>query len=206
MKFNRLVTFGDSFTYGQDMPDNERTWNRPSKHAWPAVVGKKLDIYDVLNVALPGASNKYIANTVLDFEFKKHDLVLILWSWHNRYHIFDNRKIYGQKIGTWNTRHNKTAEMYYRYLYNEADSIKQSLIYINHTSDYLKYKKIKNFHGLLDEDIRRTAETCSWNRTEFLPFRVNLVDYASDGLHPGKESHVQIARQMWINMKGQLRD
>lgn len=206
MKFNRLITFGDSFTYGESMPDNYRKVNQPSEFAWPNVIARKLDIVDVVNCAIPGASNKYISKSILDFKFKKYDLVLVLWSWHNRWHVYNNQSLHKQKIGLWKINHNKISDLYYRHFYEENDSIDQSLIYINHASDYLKYKKVKNFHAFLDEDLQKTALNCKWHRTEILPFRVNFVDYANDGSHPGVKSHVQIARQVWINMKGQLND
>jgi hypothetical protein len=206
MKFNRLVTFGDSFTYGENMPDNVRKTNKPSEYAWPSVVAKKLDVNDIVNCAIPGASNKYISKSILDFKFQKHDLVLVLWSWHNRWHVFNNNNLHKQKIGLWKTKYDKTSDLYYRYFYNEEDSIRQSLIYVNHVNDYLKHKKVKNFHAFLDEDMQINAQKYEWHRTEILPFRVRLVDYANDGSHPGVKSHIQIAKQVWINMKGQLYD
>lgn len=204
--YNRLVAFGDSFTYGEHLPDNlENSFDSPSEYSWPNVIAKSLDV-PCVNLALPGGSNKYIANSILDFEFKKGDIILILWSWHNRFHVFDNRLPVGSKIGTWNIRNKKYSDAYYKHIYNEFDSIKQSVIYINHTNDYLKTKKIKHFHALLDSDIKDYLKTCSFNRTEFMEYNVDFIDFANDGRHPGIKSQHQMAKTIWLNIKGQLKN
>lgn len=60
-----IVAIGDSFTYGDELPD-------PSTQAWPALLGKKLN-KPVLNLGVPGSGNaritKEIINRVINGEY-----------------------------------------------------------------------------------------------------------------------------------------
>ena len=53
-----LYTIGDSFTYGDELPDRSK--------AWPYLVAKALG-YTVDNLAQPGASNDYIVRTTVNY-------------------------------------------------------------------------------------------------------------------------------------------
>ena len=77
---SRLITFGDSFTYGHHLVDN-------NKQAWPAVLGTIMNL-PVVNVAQPGSSNVEILAEILNFEFKDNDLVIIGWTFVERDIVF----------------------------------------------------------------------------------------------------------------------
>jgi hypothetical protein len=74
-----LYTIGDSFTYGDELPDRSK--------AWPYLVAKALG-YTVDNLAQPGASNDYIVRTTVNY-LNTHtpDLVIIGWTIEDRLEI-----------------------------------------------------------------------------------------------------------------------
>ncbi len=199
----RLIVFGDSMTYGEGLPDVDKIGSTdPSQYAWPAILSQSLDI-PVINMALPGVSNKFISDRVLNFDFKKGDYCIVLWTWHSRFHSYKydpkTPKI-GTKIGPWNVKTKKASNTYFEHIYTESDSLDQSFIYTNHVTDYLNSRKIKNIQSLLDYDMRNY--NCKFNRVDYYNFDLQYEDKGTDGLHPGPKTHVQIAKKYWIMMKG----
>ena len=89
----RLVAFGCSNTFGQALPD---VWDYkknvsiskqgPSKYAWPQVLADKLNL-ECVNLGTPGASNKEVWFHIVNTEFKKSDIVIILWPGRSRWCI-----------------------------------------------------------------------------------------------------------------------
>jgi hypothetical protein len=65
---SRLITFGDSFTFGHHLPD-------PNTQSWPAILADLLN-RELVNVADPGASNIEILTAILSFDFK--DMINLL--------------------------------------------------------------------------------------------------------------------------------
>ena len=68
----KLLTVGDSFTYGEELAD--RT------NAWPQVLANKIN-YELVNLGQPSASNDKILRKTLDYlTFNTVELVVIGWS------------------------------------------------------------------------------------------------------------------------------
>ena len=80
----RLLTVGDSFTYGDELGDRN--------NAWPFVLGNKLN-YTVTNLALPSKSNTYILRTVVEHGID-YDLIVIAWSHFARVEYGDKQGVY----------------------------------------------------------------------------------------------------------------
>ena len=83
----RLITFGDSNTYGQALPDCY--WDKPgligpSKFAWPQLLADKLGM-ECHNAGIPGSSNKLIMHQLMSFPLLPTDTVVVLWSFPERY-------------------------------------------------------------------------------------------------------------------------
>ena len=66
---SRLIAFGCSYTYGFELPDCPTIFDPPSKMGFPNIVGKSLNL-EVINKSDTGASQKQIAATILETEFK----------------------------------------------------------------------------------------------------------------------------------------
>ena len=114
----RLIAFGCSNTYGQGLEDcyvPPGPGPRPSKTAWPNTLGNLLNCSEVINQSAPGASNKLIWKTIVDFNFKQDDLVFIMWSHLERHCFFTNDQ--HMSIGPWIK--NKANNFYYKVFYSE---------------------------------------------------------------------------------------
>ena len=74
-----LHAFGDSFTYGSELPSQEHTWANllANRKGW-----------NMCNTARPAASNSSIRRNVMNavHKYKELDLfVAVMWSFPNRY-------------------------------------------------------------------------------------------------------------------------
>ena len=160
---DRLVAFGCSYTYGHGLPDcimaKGRAGKKPSKFAWPHLLAKKLD-KELYNAGVPGASNKLIMDTVINFPFKPTDTVVILWTYLNRHCILSHKKLEPESkldnevsvlpngnlhtfIGTYDPKSLMSAR-YYRYLHNEEDHLIMTNHYISYVRLYLEKHNIPN--------------------------------------------------------------
>jgi hypothetical protein len=74
---SRLITFGDSFTFGQYLED-QGGWKQ-ERLAWPTVLGTKLNL-EVVNNAVPGFSTVEILATILDFKLWFFHLIMSIVS------------------------------------------------------------------------------------------------------------------------------
>lgn len=121
----RLLTVGDSFTYGEELDD--------LSNAWPHLLGKMLR-YEVTNLGEPGTGNESIVRKVLT-NYQDADLIVIAWSHFARLEFADECGIYDMwpGYGPWSqnaelafrdefskyfTMHHNDAYMYNRYLNN----------------------------------------------------------------------------------------
>ena len=78
----QLYTIGDSFTAGTELEDHTK--------AWPYRLGEILG-YEVVNDALPGASNDYILRRCVEYcDDADPDLVIVAWTTPHRIEIGNN--------------------------------------------------------------------------------------------------------------------
>jgi lysophospholipase L1-like esterase len=80
----KLLTVGDSFTYGDELSDRSL--------AWPHLLAKKLD-YEVVNLGYPGVGNNNIMRTVIEHS-DDADIIIIAWSHFARIEVADENGIY----------------------------------------------------------------------------------------------------------------
>lgn len=80
----KLLTIGDSFTYGEELSDRNK--------AWPHILGKLLD-YEVTNLGQPGCSNNAMVRTAIEHS-NEYDLIVVAWSHFARQQVADEN-------GTW---------------------------------------------------------------------------------------------------------
>ena len=84
----KLVTIGDSYTYVQELVNREQD-------AWPVLVAKALDC-ELVNLAVPGASNDYIFRTAID---NADEFMIVAWSECTRTEFFDKGRV--RQIASW---------------------------------------------------------------------------------------------------------
>ena len=80
----RLLTVGDSFTYGEELAD--------LNSAWPYLLANKLG-WEVTNLGMPSAGNTYMIRTIVN-EIDNHDVFIIAWTHWARIESADASGIY----------------------------------------------------------------------------------------------------------------
>lgn len=80
----RLLTVGDSFTYGEELSD--------LNNAWPFVLGRRLG-YEVTNLAKPGSGNTRMVRHCVE-QINNYDLAIIAWSHFARIEMADEGGFY----------------------------------------------------------------------------------------------------------------
>ena len=80
----KLLTVGDSFTYGEELSD--------LNNAWPFLLGNKLG-YAVDNFAKPGSGNTRMIRHAVE-QINNYDLIVIAWSHFARTELADENGFY----------------------------------------------------------------------------------------------------------------
>ena len=221
---SRLVTFGCSHTYGEGQIDclnyisDDGSYSMaktPSQYAWPSVLGRELNIEEVINLGRPGGSNRYITNSILDTTIQKDDIVVILWTEFNR------TTIYQAPERNWMTAENvhpnrkdKMSKMYYKHIHHLYNSFLESVEYMNLANYKLKkHRNVFNFKADFNskESSNKYApdfayEFPKWNKVDLINQSLHYIDLAADGDHPGIESHKLIAKDMLKSVRGTNND
>ena len=218
---SRLVVFGCSHTYGEGQIDclnyttsrGDCMAKNPSQYAWPAVLGRELNIEEVINLGRPGASNRYIANKILDTPIQKDDIIVILWTEFNR------TTVYPSSENAWAVAKNihpnqkdKMSKMYYKFIHHPYNSFLESVEYMNLANYKLKkHRTVFNFKadfnsGEYKEPPISEYEFPKWNKVDLINQSLHYIDFATDGDHPGIESHKLIARDMLKSVRGTNND
>ena len=205
----RLIAFGCSNTFGEGLSDcwvRGSVASQPSKFAWPNVLGSLLDIDEVVNMALPAISNKQIWLNAMEFDYQDGDIVFLHWTFIDRDCFFDNIPV----IGPWNTNV-KNVKMYYKYFYSETDRYLDFYNRSDHVHRYLKSKNIKQFHfqthgeSDLGKEIQSQITRPLWFGVKILPLSIpqlsNDHGRALDGKHPGHETHIEFANNIFNFLK-----
>ena len=207
MKYDRLVAFGCSLTYGHGLRDcysgKRKTGpgKEPSKYAWPSVLADILGI-DCCNLSSPGASNKRIAYTVYNTELFENDIVLLNWSYADRYCIITDNTIIDLAVaqkGAWKGKIN-TA---FRHLANRHDLMLDSIMRLDYIDLYLDKHKITNFCMLTDK-----KDFGNYRNNNILETSIGEIfpnfPRAIDKLHPGEEAHAHFAQEIYREIKDRL--
>jgi len=191
-KYNRLVVFGSSDTYGAHLPDcnpDTQLEIKPSVYAWPNILGEKMSM-PVNNMATPGASNKEILLSILTSSIVETDLVLVCWTYVNRTYIVkdDNSldKIYPNSK-------NVQAESYYR-LYDINNLVHNTMLNISHANLFFLNKKCDIYNFYTDPLVHLKTNSILPNPSLVYLNKFKLtVDRSTDNMHPGLQSHINIA-------------
>ena len=201
----RLIAFGCSNTYGEGLED---CWikgpgPKPSKFAWPSVLGTLIEVDEVINVSAPGISNKRIWRDALNFDYRDNDIVFLHWTFVDRDCFFG----IVPKIGPWLAK-NGPSKIYYRYFWSNLDRHYDLFNRADHVDRYLTSKKIKHYNiqttgsNSMGGDPYTPEEIPNWCEVDFLP-GINLFnrDRALDEMHPGPLTHKTFANNVFNIVK-----
>ena len=190
---SRLIAFGCSLTYGQGLQDCVDKHNVniagpiPSQLGWASMVANKLKL-DIVNKGNPAASNLEILNELLQFNLKKDDVVVMMWTYSFR-DMYFYKKLFGRysfrQLKQWI---NPVGQMLWSPSGNEVDFAIKTWIYMHHADLYLSNKGIKYIH----------FPVCPSDIVDHKPAYINISNLYFDGFtmidkeldnHPGIESN-----------------
>lgn len=204
----RLVAFGCSNTYGQGLPDchfltkggNSQPGPHPSKYAWPAQLGKMLDASSVINMGRPGASNKQIWNTVMNFKFEPDDFVVCHWSLiHRSCIIYPHKDLLA--LGLWPIPEKDIGEAYRRYIASvdcDYNLMIESCGFIDHAHRYLQERVQYLYHVTFNiGEFNQRPEWCSFEFIADAGFYNRSFPLALDNSHTGVQGHKELAKEIF---------
>jgi len=192
---NRLISFGDSFTWGTDLPDCND--HQASQLTWPALLAKHLNLkYKCL--AQPGSSNSSILRQILNTDIQSSDLVIINWTWIDRWDFYNQT--------TWETLRPDTNDspfykFYYKYfqseLWDKFETLKNiqiafSLVdnYISTAVDPLVIDKSWHCPTYVNRLIDSVSQKIQWfDNKGFYHWAKDNNHAISDTWHPLEEAH-----------------
>lgn len=122
----RLLTVGDSFTYGDELVD-------PTASAWPTLVSNKINT-DLTNLGIPGRGNTRMVRAVVE-NINQIDAVIIAWSHFDRIEIADEIDVFD----IWPGRINVPGKYQYPWRANITDYYSR-----HHSDDYLYRQYLLN--------------------------------------------------------------
>ena len=219
----RLLTYGCSNTYGESLPDCLPTGNEkdrmppPSQFAWPKVLSQKLR-RECVNLSRSGSSNKEIHLRIVETDFKEDDIVVVLWTHHNRSCFIadttasNGKPIINKLLPGWIEKRSNIPKWrriynqgYYELYHTNENARYESQISIDHAYKHLEAKGIKNFHFTFDGKVisSKIFNTYSWFTAPVN--NLNLIeDVGQDGYHPGLLAHVDIAEKMHARIENKI--
>jgi hypothetical protein len=130
----KILTIGDSFTYGDELAD--RTL------AWPSLLGK-LTNTQVTNLGLPSVGNTSMVRAVVEYAWD-YDIIIVAWSHFARMEMSDANGVYdiwpgcSSKVHKQYSPHREHAINYISMYYDDEYFYQQYLINIILTQTYLK--------------------------------------------------------------------
>jgi lysophospholipase L1-like esterase len=130
----KLLTVGDSFTYGEELADQSS--------AWPILLGNKLG-YEVTNLARPASGNTRMVRYIIE-NINNFDTFIIAWSHFARTEIADENGIYDIWPGCSIDPHKQQMPWrgdlinYYSRHHNDSYLYRQYLINVILLQQYLK--------------------------------------------------------------------
>ena len=132
----RLLTVGDSFTYGEEL--DELT------NAWPVLLSRKLD-YSLTNLGMPSGGNTQMVRKVIE-NYHDFDLIIIAWSHFARIEIADESGVYDTwpghtgKLFVNDLAYRQKLIEYIRRYFNDRYLYNQYLINIILLQNFLNYQ------------------------------------------------------------------
>ena len=182
-------------------------FNKKSKLAWPQQLADLLNC-TVTNLGKSGASNKFILYRLLNHKFTQNDIVIVCWSFIDRWCIIRDQAI--EEFGIWNTDQKeyripetKTAKAFYEHIHDDEDRTQEMQRDIEFARLYLDSKGIKNYHMSVCKDL---IVEKNWFKTKILDIHWRKIKSQRkkglDKLHPGIEAHQIVAQKVFELTQG----
>jgi hypothetical protein len=155
----KLKSFGCSFTWGSELPDESFTPNISSRLTWPGLLAKHLGC-EYESFAYPGVGNLFIADRILnECSSDSESLYVINWTYIDRFDYVDpNCRVapHGKPDDwasetPWKTCLPGNNDVYFKHYHSEYKDKVMSLSYIKLCIDTLQQKNIKFIMTFIDD-------------------------------------------------------
>lgn len=207
----RLLTVGDSFTYGEELAD--------LTSAWPFLLGNRLG-YEVTNLAKPGSGNTCMVRHCVE-QVNNYDIAIIAWSHFARIEMADENGFYDlwpgsgtlphKQYSSWRweiidyfSRHHNDDYLYRQYLLNII--LIQNFFKANNKR-YLILDSFGNHHFIGRTDIKnkdlldQIDAPCfvGWPMTTMMEWTYQCP--VGDRGHFLEEGHIKVAEKIYSHME-----
>lgn len=194
---SRLIAFGCSFTWGTALPDESGSKHgdpiQISDLSWPALLSKSLN-RELVNMAVPGGSNKRILQSIVEFDYQPTDIAIVMWTTPTRSTVF-RKNIQDQRQYHVNSMADINDSLFFR-IHHPYDLEYSDMLHIIAGTGFLRDQ---NIAGNIQSSI---GDLWTIEPKWFESYRPKIqfspqftVDYALDQAHPGINSHQLMADQ-----------
>ena len=214
-KMNNLVVFGCSHTTGMGInyEDSNNHTGEINKNAWPHVLGKLINL-NVINNGIEGSGCKETSYNVLNYDFHKNDVVVVLWPNIIRNCIIKKNSVI--RLKPWETPYgnNLHADYWFKYFQSDSDDIFSNFMYITATEKILENKVSSITHSFHDknllkifddtDDFLKIFETKKVLKSFYRkPFYSTYKKYGKgkDGIHLNEKAHKMFANDLYNHIK-----
>ena len=215
----RLLSFGCSFIFGNELADDGRDgpWATASELTWPAHLARALDRSYECH-ARAGSGNLQIMEKVLEQVHRSgsEDLFVVGWTWTDRFDYYPANPTDASR-SPWRTimpiDRDQVAEIYYKYLHSEYRDKLTTLIYVKTALDALTQRNIPfvmtYMDALMFDQTWHTTPATQMLQDQLRPHMTtfegkNFLDWSrankytvSDAWHPLEQAHEAAARLMF---------
>lgn len=218
----KLITVGCSMTYGFGLPDIAEDKSGfpnmdlgPSNLAWPSILANKLNL-KLVNISLPGASTKWMAQEIVNYPIDPTDIVVFLWTLPGRtcfkdeegkyYHLvqmeqdflgFDRHIVHDSKLDS-----SPYLKMQAKYG-SMSDTIEQSMVWMSATNRVIEQYTAHIFNFVYTEIYNENSKKYKVNLLhDFSSLIENNEKVTFD--HPGEKAHTLIAERMYSLMENTI--
>lgn len=175
----KLLTVGDSFTYGEELSD--------LNNAWPYLLGQRIG-YDVTNLGAPASSNDRIVRVLIEHLIENNnqvDLVAIGWSLVGRMEYADDTGYYDIWPGAsryYRDQRNQLVKYISTY-HNKEACFRKYLQQIILVQDFLKQRNIRYvMMDILVNDYYRKEQQFDWSGYESQIDKENYIRFNGSGM------------------------
>lgn len=187
---SRLITLGCSHTLCEGVDSN--------KDSWPYILSNKLNI-PLINLSEAGGSNRTIQHNVYKFKFKPSDIVVILWTYSDRYHFFINKNTHSGIINSWG---NSRSEIWFKEFHTQYNEIFDNQTIVNQVNLFLKNKNIQVYNMVVSSEFNYYFDITDVDFIDIDFTKKYLKKYPRgiDGWHMGAEGNYNFAMDIYNNI------
>lgn len=207
----KLLTVGDSFTYGEELAD--------LTSAWPNLLANKIG-YELINLARPGGGNTRMVRNCIE-QVNNYDMVVIAWSHFARFEMADENGFYDLWPGSSPLPHKQYSPWrqeiinYFDRHHNDDYLYRQYLLNIILLQDYLtaKGKKYLMLDSFGNHQTRERTKVNNQSLINQIDARY-YVGWPSDSMmewtygvkngphgHFLEEGHIRVAEKIYTFME-----